>query len=143
MSIFAMERVAIAVIATIGTISIMFELLGLLGAYKEHHCLTMTYAVLMLLATCASIGSAALEPAYWFTVTIDAVITTLAFMYARDLRRRQLRLAFIRSTGGEDPEFYPTVPVYPPPSYGATPATPGSSYPMQTHVVADPPAYKD
>ncbi|CAG2169154.1 unnamed protein product [Oppiella nova] len=87
----AAKKVAIGLIAAIGTINILIEMLGLCGAFKEHYCMTMTYAILMVLVTLGSIGVAAGSGygAYWFTFVINTLITVLAFLYARDLNRRR------------------------------------------------------
>ncbi|CAG2174179.1 unnamed protein product [Oppiella nova] len=117
------KKVTIAIIATIGSICILFELLGLLGAYKEHYCLTMTYAILMFMMTWGSIGGAVRVGTFWVTFGVNVMITTLAFLYARDLHRRRHQSTAMYVTGR--PAYSSlTEPVntYPAPSYGATPA---------------------
>ncbi|CAG2114392.1 unnamed protein product [Medioppia subpectinata] len=84
-----MKKVTIAVIATIGTIAMLVEMLGLIGAIKEHYCLTMTYAILMALITLSSIGGAVRIGSFWFTFVLNVLITVLAFLFARDLHYRQ------------------------------------------------------
>ncbi|CAG2113303.1 unnamed protein product, partial [Medioppia subpectinata] len=70
-----MKKVTIAVIATIGTIAMLVEMLGLIGAVKEHYCLTMTYAILMALITLSSIGGAVRIGSFWFTFVLNVLIT--------------------------------------------------------------------
>ncbi len=66
-------------------ISILFNLLGLMGAYKEHYCMTLTYAILMTLSTLGSIYNAIKTPVYWYSFVLSLTITILAYAYARDL----------------------------------------------------------
>ncbi len=67
-------------------ISILFNLLGLLGAYKQNSCLTMTYALFMTLTTFGSLITSLEAPdIYWLYLVFNLLITVLAFAYARDL----------------------------------------------------------
>ncbi len=67
-------------------INILFNLLGLLGAYKQNYCLTMTYAVFMTLSAFVfvmySIKSGGI---HWLYLVFNLLITVLAFAYASDL----------------------------------------------------------
>ncbi|CAG2169156.1 unnamed protein product [Oppiella nova] len=88
----ASKKVAIGLIAAIGTINILIGMLGLCGAFKEHYCMTVTCMciALMVVVTLGSIGKAAGSGygAYWFTFVINTLITALACWYAKDLNRR-------------------------------------------------------
>jgi hypothetical protein len=67
-------------------ITILFNLLGLLGAYKQNFCLTITYALFMTLSTFGSlITSLQTADIYWLYLVFNLLITVLAFAYARDL----------------------------------------------------------
>jgi O-antigen ligase len=66
-------------------ISILFNLLGLMGAYKEHYCMTLTYAILMTLSTLGSIDNAIKTPVNWCSFVLSLTIAILAYAYARDL----------------------------------------------------------
>ena len=75
-----------------GVVSILIEMLGLFGAIKEHFCLTLTYAILRMLATVGHLATALSSSSSWANFVMGVLITTLAFMLARDLntiRRRQ------------------------------------------------------
>ncbi len=67
-------------------ISILFNLLGIMGAYKEHYCMTLTYAILMTLSTLGAIFNATEAPVYWLSFVLGLAITILAYAYARDLK---------------------------------------------------------
>jgi hypothetical protein len=67
-------------------ICILFNLLGLMGAYKEHYCMTLTYAILMTLNTFGSINNAIKTPMYWCSFVLSLTITILAYAYASDLK---------------------------------------------------------
>ncbi|XP_054158609.1 tetraspanin-8-like [Oppia nitens] len=82
------KRVAIAIIASIGTISIIVQLFGLCGALRESYCLTLTYAIIMTIVTLLMILPAARgSGAFWFTFVLNILITILAYLLARDLRQ--------------------------------------------------------
>ncbi len=66
-------------------IFILFNLLGLLGAYKQNFCLTMTYAVFMTLTTFGLFVSVKRGDIHWLYLVFSLLITVLAFAYARDL----------------------------------------------------------
>ncbi|XP_054155352.1 uncharacterized protein LOC128953851 [Oppia nitens] len=72
-------------------LGILFHLLGLMGAYKEHFCMTTTYAVLMTLGAIGSINRGVQSPYYTFNTVINFVVAVLAIAFAYDLyKRRQL-----------------------------------------------------
>ncbi|CAG2182562.1 unnamed protein product, partial [Oppiella nova] len=52
------------IIYAMAAVAILFILVGLMGAYKEHYCMTVTYAVLMTIATLGSIGTASQNSYY-------------------------------------------------------------------------------
>ncbi|CAG2115645.1 unnamed protein product [Medioppia subpectinata] len=98
--------------------AILFNLLGLMGAYKEHYCMTVTYAILMTLGTLGSIGTAIQNPYYYTNTVIYLLVTILAFAFAYDLRRR--RLILFSAPIVISPVPAPTVdaiPLTPPPHY--------------------------
>ena len=68
-------------------LGVLFNLMGLMGAYKEHYCMTVTYAVLCTLGSLVSIRIAIINPIYWSIVVINLIICGLAYTYANDLRR--------------------------------------------------------
>jgi hypothetical protein len=67
-------------------ISISFNLLGLMGAYKEHYCITITYFIFMTMSTFGSINNAIKTPVYWCSFVLSLTITILAYAYASDLK---------------------------------------------------------
>jgi hypothetical protein len=85
-----MMRVIIFVVTAYG---ILFNLMGLVGAYKEHYCMTTTYAILMTLGTLGSIATAVNNPFYFTNTVLYFLVSALAFAFAYDLRRRR-RLLF-------------------------------------------------
>ena len=74
-----------------------------MGAYKEHYCMTVTYAVLITLSALSAISTATRNPTYWLTVVIDFMICGLVYAYAYDLRRIRIQAfntpVFITTTG--------------------------------------------
>ncbi len=67
-------------------INIPFNLLGLLGAYKQNFCLTITYAIFKFLCTLGSIVYVVESgPIYLLCLDFNLLTAILAFAYARDL----------------------------------------------------------
>ena len=73
-----------------GVISILFEMLGLFGAYKEKYCLTLAYAIVRTLATVGSLVLAILGQATRANLAsfvVGLLITVLAYVFAMDLNQ--------------------------------------------------------
>ena len=82
-----MKETSVTLLWVIIGLSILFNLMGLMGAYKEHYCMTVTYAVIKTLGSFSSISTAIKNPTYWPTVVINLIICGLTYAYAYDLRR--------------------------------------------------------
>ena len=83
--------------------------LGLIGALKEHYCLAMTYAILMVVVTLCSTGGITNPRSrdfMWVMLIINVIITVMAFLFARDLRRRSSQHSSQNSA-----ETYPSYPL--------------------------------
>ncbi|XP_054155824.1 uncharacterized protein LOC128954271 [Oppia nitens] len=122
----------ISIIYVALALAILFDLLGLMGAYKEHFCMTTTYAVLMTLGSLGSIDQAVRNPYYSFNTVINFVVAVLAIAFAYDLYRRRQNLfsgPVVIQTSGGAPVSY----VLPTPTGGAnvTVAT-AAEQPVQT-----------
>ncbi len=66
-------------------IAILFQLMAILGALREHLCLVATYAVLNLLGTVASFAEALRTRVMWGEFAWSALVTLLAIAFVRDL----------------------------------------------------------
>jgi hypothetical protein len=67
-------------------VSVLFNLLGLLGAYKQKFSLTMIYAVFKTSITFGLfVHSFKRGGIHWLYLVFNLFITVLAFAYARDL----------------------------------------------------------
>ena len=75
---------ALLIVAVV--LAILFNLLGLMGAYKEHYCMTVTFAVLNGIATVISIVNAVKLASYWFTFIVNLLVTVLAVWVSMDIR---------------------------------------------------------
>ena len=86
----ASQKIAKAVVFGVCLIAILFELLGLLGACYEHFCMTITYAMFMTLATYTAFIAAYKigEIIIWVSFVVGALITSMAYLFAGDLRCR-------------------------------------------------------
>ena len=98
-----MKETSVNLLWVIIGLSILFNLMGLMGAYKEHYCMTVTYAVLCTLGTLSLISRAIRDPTYWSASFINVIICGLTYAYAYDLRRIRVQALntqmFITTTG--------------------------------------------
>ena len=67
---------------------------GLYGAWKEHFCLSCTYAVFSTISTIVNIVGAILNPFAWLGAIISLLVTIAAIRFTIDLRR--IRLGLVR-----------------------------------------------
>ncbi|XP_054158605.1 uncharacterized protein LOC128956914 [Oppia nitens] len=103
-------KVAIGITAGIGSINMLINLMGLMGALKEHYCMTLGYAITMTVLTVLMIVVVfvATAPAFWFTFVLNIFIVCLAYLYARDLRSMQFpgpQTTVIMTTSGQPATF--------------------------------------
>ena len=84
---FITQKIAKAIVVVVGVIAILLELLGLVGAYKEHFCMTLTYAIIMngetFLFCILAIKMRGLCILADFVISF--LITILAYLFASDL----------------------------------------------------------
>jgi len=87
-------------------LNVSLNLVGLMGAYKEHYCMTMTYAILMTIGTIGTVVTAFRNPYYFITAAIDIIVCIIAYTFAHELHQRR-RLTFatpiVLSTGAPLP----------------------------------------
>ena len=63
-----------------------------MGAYKEHFCMTIVYAVLMSLNAFFGIEEAVTTQSNWYSPAISIIIVVLAFSYAKDVNALRQRM---------------------------------------------------
>ena len=72
-------------------VAILFQLIGLIGAWKEHFCLSCTYAVLAVLGLIyACVNAFGTGGVYWGSWVVSLVVTITAVLFTIDLRKIQL-----------------------------------------------------
>ncbi|XP_054155365.1 uncharacterized protein LOC128953861 [Oppia nitens] len=76
-------------------LAILFNLVGLIGALKEHYCMTCTYAVLNTLITAGLIGLATKNTDFWYAAVPFIIVCLVSYTFAYDLYRWR-RDAFAR-----------------------------------------------
>ena len=68
-----------------------------MGAYKEHFCMTIAYAILMSFIAFGGIIEAFKTPSEWFSPVLSIIIAVISFSYAKDLnvlRQRKIGNTF-------------------------------------------------
>ena len=68
-------------------IAILIQMLGLFGAWKEHFCMSCTYAILSALSFLFGIYGAIRSPSHWLSEVISLLVTIVAILFTIDLRR--------------------------------------------------------
>lgn len=103
-----------SMLMAVAIISILFNVIGLLGAYKEHFCLTLTYAFLMTLNILGSILVAVKTPTYFYSTVFNFIVCVLAYDYAIDLRfmRNPICVAHDIVTPAQNQTFVQMNPIY-------------------------------
>ena len=79
-----------------GVISLLIQLVGIIGAYKEHYCMTLTYAILMAFGTAGSIFSAIKSSVCWVGFIFNLIVCVLAFVLANDIKKSKRGMATIQ-----------------------------------------------
>ena len=94
-------------------ISIIIQLIGIIGAYKEQFCMSLTYAILMALGTLYCVLPALFSPLSWIYVVLYLSICVLACVLANDIRkarRATTQVQWIAGEGNPSNLPYPTQP---------------------------------
>lgn len=68
-------------------IAICFQVVGLFGAWKEHFCLSLTYAIFASLNVLMGIHSSFGPEKRWFLLLVYFVVTVVAVLFIIDLRK--------------------------------------------------------
>lgn len=68
-------------------LSALISMLGLFGAWKEHFCMSCTYAVLSTISTVLNFVSAISSPISWLSFVISLLVSIAAILFTIDLRR--------------------------------------------------------
>ncbi|XP_054162188.1 uncharacterized protein LOC128960141 [Oppia nitens] len=84
----------IPIVLAFGIIGIAFQLIGMIGAVKQHYGMCMTYSILYCLGTVGSLVSAIKSPQYVGSLFVNLGITLLAFSYARDCNQIEMATKF-------------------------------------------------
>lgn len=79
------QKLIILSVIVSSIIAILFQLMAIVGAIREHFCLVATYTVLHLLSTVASFAEALKTRVMWSEFAWSALITILAIAFLRDL----------------------------------------------------------
>lgn len=93
-------------IATVGVIigsifGILFQLLGLIGAWKENVCLTITYGVLTAIGAIYDIIQCFSAPFYIPSTLLAVGTTVIVFLFVAELRKMRNG----PSAGGAQPYY--------------------------------------
>ena len=141
-----------AITISLGVVSIIIQLVGLVGAIKENYCMVIAYAVCTTIIAVLNIAAAiwqSFDNENWFSVVVYVLISILAYSYARDIKNKlqqQNRTiivvqqpSLLYSTPGQS---YPT-PLFP--QNQAMNGNPGQSYQPypRSQFSGDPPAYEN
>ena len=75
----------------VSAVNILFNSIGILGAYKQHYYITILYSILIQISLLANIYTATKAPVNWFSLTLNLIILIITVTYVRDLRVRQIQ----------------------------------------------------
>ncbi|CAG2106158.1 unnamed protein product [Medioppia subpectinata] len=79
--------IAIMIVVIVCAMVLAIQSIGVFGTYKEHYCLSMTYAILLTLGTVSSFGSCFKDTTYIGSFVFNLLVTILAFSFVNDLRK--------------------------------------------------------
>lgn len=86
-------------------VSIVFCVVGVVGAYREHYCCTVLFSVFTTMLVVGEVYAAIIAPIFWMLAFLYICVTLIAFSFARLIRERMLasilmpRTAFMRDNG--------------------------------------------
>ena len=86
-------------------LSIMFCVMGVVGAYRENYCCTVLFSVFTTMLVVGEVYSALMAPVFWILAFLYMCVTLISFSYARLIRERMLNLilqpqtAYMRNNG--------------------------------------------
>ncbi|XP_054155793.1 uncharacterized protein LOC128954239 [Oppia nitens] len=80
------------VVYAVAVLSLIIHLIGLIGAIKEHYCMTVGYLVVQILEVIHAVKLVNEDNYYpWYMLLIETAVCLISFSYARDLHRRRRR----------------------------------------------------
>ena len=79
--------IVITIIIVVSIIGGLLNLIGVLGAYKEHYCLSFTYGIYIALKTVVLLFISMQHSWLWIKTIFSFAISILAFSFAMSIRR--------------------------------------------------------